>query len=322
MVPRTKWGRGRNLVAAAGSGLVVLVAASARAGDRAKLLVSIEPGECPTAPLDQVVSLAKIELRNQLLETPAGAAYRITVSCAGERVSVEARAADGAGRARTSDLGGVAPSMRPRIVALAIAELVHDLELSPVEPREAESRRTPLVLPEPPARRPVQSMELAAFAQASTFGFDRKWLLGGGIGGAYARGNWAAGLDAAIASRDERFATGQASVLVTYLAPYAALRWTAGHFAAQLGSGFAFGVARISGDAEDPLAQSGTLTSSWGAPFGFGSISYSPNDVVTFGVRAHAGWVTLPVVGLVWKGPEIDLRGVWSGAQLAIALAL
>ena len=215
--------------------------------------------------------------------------------------------------------------MRPRVVALTIAELVHDLEMAALEPADVAPSAPPApsgppieLLPQ----RPIRSITLSAFAQSSNFRFDPKWLFGGGIGGAYARGHLVAGLEATLSTRDDQFAAGSAHVLLTYLGPYLGWRASAKRFTGQFGGGYAFGVARITGRATDPRAESATLSEFWGAPFGFAALAYAASDTVSVGLRVHGGWVTLPVVGLVWKERAIDLTGFWSGAQLGITLTL
>jgi hypothetical protein len=289
---------------------------------RPRFSVGIEFGDCSVVAADDVLFLARIELRGQLSDASSSASCRVNVTCSGARVAISARTSDGRERAHDTDLSSVSGSVRPRVVALTIAELIHDLEVSSLEPPEVE----PIAPSGPPIQIPPQApsraITLGAFAAASAFRFDPKWLVGGGIGGAYARGHLVAGIDATLTTRDERSEAGSTQVLLTYLGPYLGWRASAHRFTGQWGGGYAFGVARITGRATDASAESGSLSEFWGAPFAFASITYAPSDVVSIGLRAHAGWVTLPVVGLVWKGPSIDLTGFWSGAELGVALAL
>jgi len=304
--------------------LTLLGAAGAKAADAprpARLSVNIDGGACSIVLVDEVLFLAKIELHNPIVESPLAADCRVTVTCAGTRAAVVARTADGKGRVHETDLSEVSDSLRPRVVALAIAELVHEIEVTQAEPSRDDAARAAAPI-EIPRAAPTRGIALAAFAHASNFRLDNKWLFGGGVGASLARGPLVAGIDAAIATRDERFATGNAQVLLTYLAPTVGLRATSGRFGGQLGAGFALGIAHITGEAGDPRASGDTLTEFWGAPFAFGTISYVASDAISIGLRAHAGWVTLPVVGLVWNGPPIDIKGVWSGAQLGVTLAL
>ncbi len=298
-------------------------ARSTEAPRLSRLAVSIEGDACSSALVDEVLYLAKIELRTQLVDSPAGADCRVTITCAASRVAVVARTADGKGRAHETDLSEVSESLRPRVVALAIAELVHEIEITDVEPPRVEPPRVPSEAPiEIPRAAPRRVIALSAFAHASSFRLDQKWLLGGGIGATFGRGRFLTGIDAAIATRDEHFATGTAHVLLTYVAPQLGLRASAGRFGAELGAGFALGVAHITGETSDPRANGETLTEFWGAPFAFGGVAYAASDTISIGLRGHAGWVTLPVVGLVWKGPTVDLKGFWSGAQIGVTLAL
>jgi hypothetical protein len=274
--------------------------------------------------MDEVLFLARIELRSQLVDAPGNAACRVTVVCSGARVSITARTTEGRERAHDTDLSSVSGSVRPRVVALTIAELVHDLEMAALEAPDLPPQPPPPTGPpiEIPPPRPSRSIMLSAFAQASNFRFDSKWLFGGGFGGAFARGHVVAGLDATLSTRDDAFAAGSAQVLLTYLGPYLGWRASMKRFTGQIGGGYAFGVARITGRATDARAESATLSEFWGAPFGFATLAYAPSDAMSVGLRLHAGWVTLPVVGLVWKERPIDLGGFWSGAQLGVALTL
>jgi hypothetical protein len=285
--------------------------------------VSIDAGACSLVLVDDVLYLAKIELHNPVVESPLTADCRITVTCAGNRAAVVARTADGKGLVHETDLSEVSDSLRPRVVALAIAELVHEIEVAEAEPppraENARAAEPPIEIPRAP---PAHVFALSAFAHASSFRFDNKWVLGGGVGATLARGPLLAGIDAAIATRDESFATGKAHVLLTYVAPTVGLRASSGRLGAQIGAGFAIGVAHVTGEAADPRATGDTLTEFWGAPFSFGTIAYFATDTLSVGLRAHAGWVTLPVVGLVWNGPAIDIKGAWTGAELGVTLAL
>src|SRR5438045_8955406 len=91
-------------------------ARSTEAPRLSRLAVSIEGDACSSALVDEVLYLAKIELRNQLVDSPAGADCRVTISCAASRVAVVARA-DGKARAHETDLSDVAESLRPRLAA-------------------------------------------------------------------------------------------------------------------------------------------------------------------------------------------------------------
>src|SRR2546430_1412940 len=106
---------------------------SAEAPRPSRLTVSVDASACSIVLVDEVLYLAKIELHNQLVDSPA-ADCRVTITCAGTRVAVVARTSDGKGRVHETDMSEVSDGLRPRVVALAVAELVHEIELAEVEP--------------------------------------------------------------------------------------------------------------------------------------------------------------------------------------------
>jgi hypothetical protein len=323
------------------SGLLLSVAFAARlsfaAADPPKLPVRVESVACAATPQHEVLAILRVELGAQLVEgDPSAEAYRVAVACGGDVVTVTVTKPDGAARSSFTNLAGAPPTVRSRIVALAIAERVRDLDReAPPPPPEPPPLPPPKV--EPPAALPPEAtapdraapaasaprpVQIGAFAAASTFQLDGRWLLGGGARVDYATGRFCAGLDAALATTTERFDLGGARVLFGYGAPYVAWREPMGRVETRLGAGAAFGAASIRGESDDPLAIAGTVRGAWAAPYGLAAAGIAVTGALRIDARAQVGWVVLPVIGEVARGGDIELKGLWASLQLGAALAL
>jgi hypothetical protein len=287
---------------------------------RPKVSLSIEPGPCTGVTLEEIVPLARTELRTEVVEVERGATHHIIVGCSGDVVTIAVAAPGGRARFRSADLGGAPPNVRARIVALVAAELVRNFDLAP----------TPLPKAMPDSRGPSQdsratptnsSAQLGAFGEASSFGFDGRWLFGGGLRFEYARGWFCAGLDAAVLSGNERSDVDTTRVLVTYVSPHVDWRLMTGRAFTKVGAGFAFGAARMTGHPGDARTVGATLQGPWMAPFGSLGLGYGLTNALSIETRFIVGWVTLPVVGEAPGGREFGLQAWLSVIQVGAALS-
>jgi hypothetical protein len=146
--------------------------------------------------------------------------------------------------------------------------------------------------------------------------------MGGGIRFDFAQTWWSAGLDAGAAARGETTELGKVNALLVYMSPYAAGRWAQGPLTVRLGAGFAFGVGQITGSANSGGVIQDKVTGPWGSPYALVDFGLSPSDAISFNLRGQAGWATIPVVGYVDRGREVDLKGLWTSAQIGVALTL
>jgi hypothetical protein len=327
---------GRRRLPEAGCILLCTVLASrASAAADAKIPVHVEMGACDAAPRDDVMPLVRVELGAQLVDAPPDVGCNVTVECSDDVVTVSVAARDRLRRSHRTDLAGSPPNVRPRIVALEIAELVRDVAREPevlstaalqreqrpaVGAQAASARQGPAP---PSAKKKTPSrIALGAFATASTFRFDGRWLGGGGLLFDYSR-DWAsAGLDATVAARQERSELGSTLVLLTRISPYVAWRLATGDLAGRLGAGYALGMVRVAGRAEDARAAGGSLTGPWAGPYALFGLAYAATNAVEVDLRAELGVVTLPVVGQVARGKDVSIDGAWTSVQLGLSLAL
>jgi hypothetical protein len=289
--------------------------------------VHLDATRCEATSLDEVASVLRVEIFNRLVEGPSPEdAYRVTLGCAGDRVFVSVTVPGGATRSLRTDLGTTPPNVRARVVALAVAELVRDLDRerapSPPPPHAPPDARQEQVAPvsRPPAE--SAAIDLGAFAQASTFRLDGTWLAGGGLRFDYTTGRLSAGLDVALQTMTERFEPGTAQALLAYGSPTLAWRERWGRMQARLGGGYALGAARLSGHAADATAFGATTTGPWTSPYAFAALRVTVTEGVSVDARGQLGWVTSPVVGEVTAGGDVALEGLWASVQVGLAIAL
>jgi hypothetical protein len=287
---------------------------------RPKISLSIEPGPCAGVSLEEIVPLARIELRSQVVEVEHGATHHIVVGCAGNVVTIAVAAPGGRARFRSTDLAAAPPAVRPRIVALVAAELVRNLDLAPMLPASPlpEIHRP---VPDARAKTTISTARLATFAEASSFEFDGRPLLGGGLHFGYARGWLCGGLDAVLLSGSDRSDRGTTHTLLTYLSPHVDWRLMVGRLFLETGGGLAFGVVRMVGHPDDAQTLGLTVNGPWMAPYGALGLGYGLTAAFSIEARVLAGWVTLPVVGEVPGGREFGLKGFFGAVQAGAALS-
>jgi hypothetical protein len=317
--------------------LAVALSASTRdaaadvSGSRVRL--QLENAGCTALRLDDVLPYAQVEVGSRLADASDPDAEPVAVKCTGDRITILVTGKDKAPRTYRTDLGSTSPSVRPRIVAIAIAEVLHDLDIVPRRP-DSPPRVAPVIrrLPRPepvtptPLPPPRRTTELAAFFQATRFQLDGRWLLGGGLRFDYAQPWWSAGLDAAAATHAETNQIGRVSTLLVYMSPYVAGRWAQGPFTGRLGGGFAFGVGQITGLANSADFVQDKVTGPWGTLYGLLDFGIAVSDSVSFDLRGQMGWVTMSVVGNIDNGKDIEraraLKGLWTSGQIGVALTL
>jgi hypothetical protein len=294
---------------------------------RPPVSLSLQDGGCDAAQPLEITAALRVELLGRLVEgPPPGNAYRAALVCSGDVVAMSVVAPGGGAKSNRTDLASVPASVRSRILALAVAELVRDLDRdaspAPSPPQSASLPRLPELAAPPTSRPPGHSLELGAFVQTGAFLEHALWLTGGGLRVVYSRGPFWAGFDVALLSATQRFESGTVQDLLTYGSPF--LGWQSGgrRMQARLGAGYALGAAKLRGSASDALAVAGSVTGPWAAPHILGDVQLVIAGGVSLYVRGHLGWVTSPVVGQVAGASRVAFEGAWAGGQAGIALAL
>ena len=323
-------GRARACAALAPFGLIVAAGtthtrvSAAEAAPSARP-VYVERSACESALSGEIAAILRVELLNRLADSAPPDAYRTAIDCAGDLVAISVTPPSGASKSRQANLAGSPANVRSRIVALAVAELVRDLDreprpLPPPVPAPASAKdAAPSPPPSIPRRRAV---ELGAFGQTSSFQLDGVWLAGGGLRFDYVYKRLCAGFDVAALTTTERFEQGTAQAFLAYGSPFVAWDERFGRAQTFVGAGYALGVAKLSGQASDPRAFAGATTGPWSAPYGFAALALVVAEGMSVDARGQLGWVTSPVIGDVTGGRQVALEGLWASVQLGLAIAL
>jgi hypothetical protein len=203
-------------------------------------------------------------------------------------------------------------------------------------PRRASPQASPVVAPPPrepaaeptPAATTTQSgdfaapLELAVLVQASAFHGDDAWLWGAGVAADYRLGAFVVGGSAGFAQRRAESPLGETATWVAHVAPHAAWSLRAGRWQAQLGVGCALGLTWVGARAQTAAAGARDLTAPWAAPHALAVLGFALTPATRLQLRAAAGWVAIPLVAEVERGPDIAHRGLWTQLQLGAAVAL
>jgi hypothetical protein len=283
--------------------------------------VYIESVACDDDLVARVVSFARVELGDSLVDAPPlGPSCHVRLECSGQVVVIGATLPGRAPESQRADLTHAAESVRPRIIALTIAEVVRDLE------RDLEQRapaRSPVQAPVSAQRKPAHTTKhvlLRGFATGTSFA-SAGWLAGGGVGVEVASRSFFTGADVALTTRADAAALGNVRTLLFYGSPeLGAVLWKNADSVIHLGVGFALGIARVVGHATATSAIANTLTGAWGGPFAGAGVGFALGDRVRLELRAKIGWVALPVVADVAEAAPVRLEQTWSAIELGAAL--
>jgi hypothetical protein len=292
---------------------------------RPPVSLSVQEGGCDAAQPLEITAALRVELLGRLVEgPPPGDAYRAALVCSGDVVAMAVVAPGGRAKSNQTDLASVPASVRSRILALAVAELVRDLDrdASPAPSPSVSLPRVQELAAPPSSHPPSRSLELGAFVQTGAFLEHALWLTGGGLRVVYSRGPFCAGFDVALLSATQRFESGAVQELLSYASPFLGWQSSGRRAHVRLGAGYALGAAQLRGSASEALAVAGTVTGPWAAPYMLGDFEFVVTEGVSLYVHGHLGWVTSPVVGQVAGASSVAFEGTWAGGHVGIALAL
>jgi hypothetical protein len=287
--------------------------------------LQIESSTCSHALVDEVQRFTRIELKNSGMGSGEHAP-RVILSCS-ERTSLIRALVDGHEGSRQLDLDRTEPALRPRVIALAIAELVRDTARGEaVEPPTAPlAPPAQEVEPAPSQRsRALPTSRLVAEAKLENFGTRFQPLSGGGLGFSHDVGRFSLGLGPALVTGQRNFALGSVQVLAADLSLRLALRFPNRALPGEIGIGHALGLARFAGtsNADSMRVTPGNLTGAWAGPFVFGTLDVSLAEPIFLQIAAQVGVVTIPIRGLVSGASDVQIAGVWSGVSLGLGLNL
>jgi hypothetical protein len=245
----------------------------------------------------------------------------VQVGCGADTV-VLLVSVDGQAQTRSMDLRTIAPSVRARVVALTVAELVRELRALP-PPQPAPPSPAPVDRPTPaaPQRRTVG--ELEAFFQSTQFDLDGGVLIGGGLRFAYTGLKpWRLALDFGASTYRRVSELGSARLILAGLGARVGRALPVGELWLELGAGGRAGVARISGSAANDQASAASVAGAWSAPFVFLGLDAPVGGSWRLGLDAELGYVLSPVRGRVEGGEDVEVDELWTSLGLGLAVEL
>jgi hypothetical protein len=303
----------------------------ARADDAQEALPTNAPahvrGEsCEPAAFSELMRVLRVELGAAPLVSARTSAVDVQVTCTGDQVAIAARRASAPARVELLELATVPLDLRPRIVALRIAEVLRDptARAAPAPPSTPATALPPVreAATDDASRRlaPARKFAASALAQLSFFHGDGRPLWGAGLQLAYAATGLSIALDAALATRRDDSALGHVRVLSCQLAPQLTWGFALADAIVRLGAGYAFGLASLRGEATSPNAGAATRVGFWSAPFALAALEYPLGRAVRLRVQALAGRVLPAVIGEVTRADDVQISGVWT--QLSAGAAV
>ena len=327
----------------------VLVATGARAeppeAGRARIELSIEP--CTDVSPDEVRRIAAIELRATAVEAPVHdpGTTRAEVSCEGEVAKI--RVLDpltGKSLARDIALDRVAAPARSRLLALAVVELVSaswiELEANPAPevapvapPVRGEDRVAALeVVRERAASQPVVASapraapgtwRITAELGVRWFAVDSEPLLGVGARvGVDPLSTLGVDLDVMAEHGTSSSALGSVALDSASIGAVMRFRREIARLTLHGGPGVRAGLAWIAGYPSAPaLAVGHQIDGVWAAPVAAVGIGYTTPQHLALELGLEAGYVVLPVRGIVDEGRDVRADGFFSGATIGAGWA-
>lgn len=290
---------------------------------------------CADEMASALPALVSLEIDVLLRERAAREApERIAVRCDDDAAQIEVALAGGR-RTSTIALGALAPEHRARAVALAAAELVDAMSRpAPVAAQPAAPAAPTPATPAPAARPPEAVADRASIAAyrptgprpavllgavAEWLGQPKQVLFGGRLTLLYPVGHIvtpALSVDASFA--DFSSPSGQVSARLLGAAAHVYAGAAAGKLRFDAGPGARAGWVRLRG--ESPAAspvEGAALSAVWAGPELRARVAYAPFHASVIALDAGAGYVALPVRGLVnGATPAYSIEGPWASACL------
>jgi len=240
------------------------------------------------------------------------------------RVTVD-RAA-GRRQQRHVRLYDVPPRARPRLLALAIVELLAAGGPAPEPAPPAGAPRTvtaplPAVVAVPPGSGGPSPPSWRAGAGASGRSFSSAWGqatfgAAAGVTRELPGPRAAIALDVAVEASERAASLGRVAVLLASAALWYELRGQHGRWTYGAGPGLRLGWARLAGAAPASQVQAHTVSRWWTGPLLAARLDVDLTARLSAGAALEAGKVLQSVRGLVGDSPEVEIGGAWLAATI------
>jgi hypothetical protein len=282
--------------------------------------VFLELSLCPAEASREIVHLTQMELGNRLRAEAQDSTLRAAVKCGEDVAELTIADPHASTRSELISLTATPEPLRPRVIALQLAELVRSIDL---QRENAQREPAPAPRTEAPLPKPVRArnFQLGAFAHMNSFSRDGRWLAGAGLSFGYDLRALSLGIDAALSGRSFEPSLGEVRVLWGYAAPQMA--WLVRHRSLRftLGAGYAVGVASIRGTATRSDAGASTRRGLWAAPFALLGLAFVISPALLLSAQASLGWVQAGVVGEVSHAKDVQLSGMWTQLRAGVVFA-
>jgi len=309
----------------------------APAGPKTTPLVQLRIDACLDARQVEIRRLFALELRLPLVDEASAedpSATRASVACVGDD-GLEMRVDDpltGKRLVRTVGLASAPDDARPRLVALALAELIYaawsELALTPIpealtsrsddrQAVEAAARvvREKLVTPEPRA-----DVRLAVLGSLRRYRGGSTPLLGGGLRVGAEHGAWLGWNVDVLLERGVGAAPGGTVTCTAFSgSAWLTARYPWSFVDLHGGLGFRGGVGWLSGRPADEAAfEGGSITGGFFGPTGETGVTVRLPARLLLDVRVEGGWVARAVSGTVDGRAVEAIGGAWVAGLLGV----
>ena len=293
--------------------------------------------ECPEARPEEIRRVVRVELRALLVEEPPGPDLtRVRIVCKGDLAALTVDdPLTAKSLRRVVILTGAAPAVKPRLLGLAVAELVAaswiELALNPTPalppaepPPSAASREAGRAVARARLGSGAASWSPWSLSAAGAFnltGFTSgPVLLGGGIRlGKDLPAHLALSLDLMFVHGSEAVSLGRVATDLITVAPALLARVRLGPVDLRGGVGLRVGGARLTGSPANPATARGdSLVAAVYGPMLTVSTSVRLWRFLLVEIAGEAGWLIRAIGGLVAHQREVSLGGAFLGFQLGL----
>jgi hypothetical protein len=293
--------------------------------------VSLTFQGCDPVLAGEMRRLVALELGVTLAEDGSEQATRGVVVCEGTLFGLSVRdTATGRQLQRSIRLTGGDPMGQPRLIALALAELVL-ASWSGVSPDASASIASPPVQPldviEPQPATPVIPEEHGPFpAEISVAGMAQHFFLSAGmLWGAALRldynqlpSSFTLGIELGAAHQQTPDALGQIDINSVSIGVSEQATTRIGYFAFRLGLGIRLGVATVTGQPDNPNYLSASGTAPW---LGAAILASTAFERGRFFARLELGYTLVPIQTVVEGQSSTGLDGPWATLLLGAGFA-
>lgn len=270
---------------------------------------------CDSINETEVRRIVHLELDTALIDD-ASAGANSSIECEDDAVELSVVHPRGRTVSRTLDLSDVEATARPRLVALALVELMS----ASAEPEKSEPEARAQVEAEVSKTQP-KSWQLAATLGARAFSEPGPVAFGGQLSVERAMALFLHGYaDVALEIGSRGIDPGDLQMFILSGAAAACANIELGAVSLCSGAGLRGGWSRLSGE---PLAgtgrQAASVSGAWLGPFLSSRLRAHLSDDSDFVLRMEGGVTTLPTTGLVEGATEIAADGFWLSGALGLS---